>query len=201
MPSWVPNFAATGIPSLASRNNRPTNYDAAKGSTTKFRLDAKSITLKAFTVGTVAELSERCEDMIEFGRLDASLRSVLNCPSLHRTGENRVEAFWRTLVEDKEGLSSEYYPARKDLGNAFGDWLKSTLAYRNLIEACAPESCVIPTEYDKILGLIDELAFSDTAAVMPNASAVYDLVQKCEAVEHTAQSIINQTGHHCPCHK
>lgn len=128
LPSWVPSFSATGIPSLASRNNPPTGYDAAKGSTPKFRIDAKSIILKAFTIGTVAEQSERCEDMIEFCSLKASLRTVLNCPSIYRTGENRVEAFWRTLVGDKEGLSSEYYPARTYLGNAFGDWFNFTLA-------------------------------------------------------------------------
>lgn len=49
--------------------------------------------------------------------------------------------------------------------------------------------------------MIDELAFTDTTAVMPNASAVYDLIEKCEALEHTAQSIINQLERHCPCHK
>lgn len=201
LPSWVPNFSAAGINSLVSRNNRPTGYDAAGGSTPKFRIDAKSITLQAFTVGTVAELGERCEDMIQYGRLKASLRTVLNCPSLYRTGENRIQAFWRTLVGDKEGLSSEYYPAGIDLGNAFGEWLKSTLAYRNLIEACAPEICVIPTEYDEILEMIDELAITDTTAVMPDASAVYDLIQKCEGLEHTAESIINQLGRHCPCQK
>lgn len=198
LPSRVPDFSArTARSVLASRSNRLTGYDAARGSTSKFHINAKFMTLRAFTVGTVAELGESCVDMFESGRLEASLRLVLNCPSVYRTGENRIEAFWRTLIGDKEGLISEYYPARMGLGVAFGNWLKSMVAYRNLIESCTPEIRIQPTEYDQLLEMIEELACTDTTSVMPNAPAVYDLIQKCGAHNKTARSIFHQLGRYC----
>jgi heterokaryon incompatibility protein (HET) len=118
-PSWVPDFTSHGRNSvetiLVYRKLKLFNPSRVESyNTESILIDGKRLHLKGIRIGNIVsknrgvdfELLTEFEETYPF------------------TMQNRVEAYWRTLIMDSEHCC---YPARTQTGSAFGSWVLSSL--------------------------------------------------------------------------
>jgi hypothetical protein len=125
LPSWVPDFTSHGRNSVETillyrqvelfNPSRCEYYD-----TNSVLVDGNSLHLKGLKIGNIVSIT-RGEDL----ELLTAFEEIYPF-----TMQNRVEAYWRTLIMDSE---HGCYPARTHTGKAFGGWVLSSLvrSFRN----------------------------------------------------------------------
>ena len=117
LPSWVLDFSQSwslGLPFYGSGDL----YEASKGlEAENFPSPSEMLSVTGYYCDEVLDLGN---DDFEIGKcLDPFTKSaemLLNMPETYRGGQDRTEAFWRTLIADQANGQS---PAPLSLGTAF----------------------------------------------------------------------------------
>lgn len=124
LPSWAPDWSygtktslGLGITGYQRFNAAPNHERIAT-----FSKDERILFVEAAQLDKIVEVGETKEE-VDMGRpFHGWLRILDSLEPVHHTGENRCEAFWRTLLTNtsKEGR----YPAPDDLATGFLEWLR-----------------------------------------------------------------------------
>ncbi|GKT39871.1 heterokaryon incompatibility protein 6, OR allele [Colletotrichum spaethianum] len=123
LPSWVPDFSAHG-PSMFLAMRWPAGvryFDACRSARADYRIvDDKLLHVKGFCVGTVSLLGTVYSELATKGSFAQWADFMLQCDPVYKpTGQCRVEAFWRTLIADRDGFkhpAPETYKRRSTIG-------------------------------------------------------------------------------------
>lgn len=123
LPSWVPDMTVTVAEALP-RHATGDIFNASKGALPQF-LPAPNLEILSLIGHWIDTISDIGDNDLSTGRyggpFEKSAAMLLKMPTVYTTGQDRVEAFWRTLVADvsEDGV----HPAPATLGNAFREHL------------------------------------------------------------------------------
>lgn len=129
LPSWVPDFSSktpTPLMWVTISKNEP-RFNASnflKSTKSNFKVESSQIHLQARCLDVVSDIGERASDIAKLGVLEETTKLVLKCPANYRTGQDRIEVLWRTLISDQTPLE---YPAPATLAQSFSAWVKFKL--------------------------------------------------------------------------
>lgn len=161
LPSWVPDFSTIGpnpIP-IVRGSKVVYKFDPSKSTiigSQGFQIDGQNIHLKGHKTGNVAGMSKR-------GQIEQCAGLILRCDQAYPfTGEDRVEAFWRTLVYD---MDYSQHPAPNELAHAFRRWT-TFLALEGARKA--KQNGSDPQKYLANLRNMRHLASSDPTKTIPS---------------------------------
>ena len=129
LPSWVPDFSTKAqIPLMWVTNFKDEpRFDAANVlSSTKsdFKVENDQLHLQARYLDVVSDVGEKASDIAKLGVLEEIAKLILKCPANYKTGQDRIEVLWRTLISDQTLVE---YPAPAALAQSFSAWVKFTL--------------------------------------------------------------------------
>ena len=125
LPSWLPDMTTSEpqtLPTLADGNV----FNASKGALPQIlpNPNPETLSLIGYWVDTVIETGD---DDFSAGRhggpFEKSASLLLRMPNTSATGQDRVEAFWRTLIANVSADGA--YPAPEVLGRGFREHLKT----------------------------------------------------------------------------
>ena len=124
LPSWVPDYSASNVQALA--------YICGAGLYRAFNLVRRALEPKI--VGDIFFLCairwDAIADIELNGRpfaLQGQMDLCLQLPKIYLNGQTRVEALWRTLIGDTDGVQS---PAPEAIGNSFRQYVLLAIATR-----------------------------------------------------------------------
>ncbi|KAI4202423.1 MAG: hypothetical protein LQ346_001981 [Caloplaca aetnensis] len=129
MPTWVPDFTAraqTPMMWVAESKEVP-RFDAGKvfhSAISGFEVDGNQLRLQAQQLDVVSDLGETTSQISDHGVFEDLAKLMLKCPPEYRTGQDRIEVLWRTLISDQTPLD---YPAPGNLAQSFSAWVKFSL--------------------------------------------------------------------------
>ncbi|WQF85182.1 Putative heterokaryon incompatibility [Colletotrichum destructivum] len=119
---------------------------------------------------------------------------LLQCDAVYEaTGQCRVEAFWRTLIADRDGFQ---HPAPGSLQKAFHHWITDHVAWEIY---CAVKKGANETECLARLESIQKLATSDVSKTVPSLGKIMgclDRLKKCNK-EREVKSVLDGFKHRC----
>lgn len=120
LPSWVPDVTVVTT-SLLPKQGTGDIFDASKGALPQILLapNLETLSLVGYWVDTVTETGDDYDGARPlYEAFDKSVALLLRTPKTCITGQDRVEAFWRTLIADL-GHGDSAHPAPAELGQAF----------------------------------------------------------------------------------
>ncbi|KAI4101321.1 MAG: hypothetical protein LQ339_005119 [Xanthoria mediterranea] len=131
LPTWVKDLTAGALQPFMCIMESPLSvprFDAGKVFQSKeqgFEIDARPLHIKARYLDTVSDLGDTAPDMTELSMFDNFAKLKLRCPTIYKTGQDRIEVLWRTLLSNQ---SPRYYPLPPEFGHSFSAWLRCSLA-------------------------------------------------------------------------
>ena len=131
LPSWVKDLTAGALQPFMCIMEGPLSvprFNAGKVFQSKeqgFEIDGKHLHVKARYFDTVSDLGDTASDMAELSMFDNVAKLILRCPKIYKTGQDRIEVLWRTLLSNQ---SPRYYPLPPEFGHSFSAWLRCSLA-------------------------------------------------------------------------
>ncbi|KAL6918229.1 hypothetical protein FSST1_009724 [Fusarium sambucinum] len=161
LPSWVPMFNLQ----LVSWRIYDKRYNASQDRQAIFHPSLQGILkLDGLVVDSVAELEEPplntfYERLVYDNAIEKWLAIVSRLSAVYPTGESRVEALWRTIVEDKQDNE---------------DTEVSKARFKTILLQCVVEHKRRSSSDDhlSLCKVLDELRKGDTANLLPSASDV-----------------------------
>ncbi|GJC99865.1 heterokaryon incompatibility protein [Colletotrichum higginsianum] len=197
LPSWVPDFSANG-PSMFLATRWPAGvayFDACRSAPANYRItDDNLLHVKGFCIGTVSLLGTVHSEVTTNGSFAQWADFLLQCDAVYEaTGQCRVEAFWRTLIADRDGFQ---HPASGSLQKAFHHWITDHVAWEVY---CAVKKGANETECLARLESIQKLATSDVSKTVPSRDKIMgclDRLKKCNK-EREVKSVLDGFKHRC----
>ncbi|KAF4823939.1 Heterokaryon incompatibility protein 6, OR allele [Colletotrichum siamense] len=197
LPSWVPDFAASGPSAFLGMRWPPGEayFDACRSVPADFRiLDNSILHVKAFCVGTVSLLGEVYSELAVNGSFSQWADFLLQCDLVYGpTSQCRVEAFWRTLILDRDAFS---HPAPPGLQKAFHHWIADHVVWEVY---CATKKGADLAEYLNRLESIQRLAESDVSRTVPDYEVIKGYLQKLKELDkrEDIEGLFDGFRHHC----
>lgn len=147
------------------------DFDAGKVFQSKeqgFEIDGGQLHVKARYLDTVSDLGDTASDMAELSMFDNVAKLILRSPTIYKTGQDRIEVLWRTLLSDQ---SPRYYPLPPEFGRSFSAWLRYFLAWDILR---APRQAQDLTSLTNAQPNVDILAQADQTRLFSGYKRVCD---------------------------
>ncbi|KAK2011311.1 heterokaryon incompatibility protein [Colletotrichum eremochloae] len=197
LPSWVPDFSANG-PSMFLGMRWPAGapyFDACRSARAEYGVvDGKLLQVRGFCVGTVSLLGTVYSELAANGSFAQWADFLLQCDAVYKpTRQCRVEAFWRTLIVDRDGTK---HPAPSDLRKAFRHWITNHVVWEVY---CGLKKGADMTEYLGRLDSIRKLARSDVSKTVPSCDKIMahaKQLQECDKKDQV-ESMLNSFKHRC----
>ncbi|KDN65108.1 putative heterokaryon incompatibility protein [Colletotrichum sublineola] len=197
LPSWVPDFSANG-PSMFLGMRWPAGapyFDACRSARAEYGVvDGKLLQVRGFCVGTVSLLGTVYSELAANGSFAQWADFLLQCDAVYKpTRKCRVEAFWRTLIVDRDGTK---HPAPSDLRKAFRHWITNHVVWEVY---CGLKKGADMTEYLGRLDSIRKLARSDVSKTVPSCDKIMahaKQLQECDKKDQV-DSMLNSFKHRC----
>jgi hypothetical protein len=189
MPSWVPDFTGIGTNtlcmSLSAEDRGP--FDASRistGSPIRIQIDGTILHLKAFCVGTISSVGDSQMEMISYGAFDQSTRMLLSSKETYwPTGQDRIEAFWRTLVCD---MDRQHTPVDEALGFSFRMYVVQ-LILKGAANAKIKGGDI--AEYFTSISSFRTLLSADTSNILPSMEHIEHWCEKLGLKDITMDAI------------
>ncbi|KAF6819012.1 ankyrin and het domain protein [Colletotrichum plurivorum] len=197
IPSWVPDFSSSGPAAfLAMRWPAGEPYfDACRSEPAHIRIvDDSVLHVKAFCIGAVSLLGEVYSELAVNGSFTQWADFLLQCdPVYEPTGQCRVEAFWRTLIADRDGSS---HPAPFSLQNAFHHWIADHIVWE---VHCATKKGADATDALTRFASVQALADTDVNQTVPDCQAIERYLEQLKEFETQEQvdGLFEGFRHHC----
>ncbi|KAK2062316.1 heterokaryon incompatibility protein [Colletotrichum caudatum] len=197
LPTWVPDFSANG-PSMFLGVRWPAGaayFDACGSARAEYGVvDGGLLQVRGFCVGTVSLVGKVYSELAASGSFASWADFLLECDPVYKpTRQCRVEAFWRTLIADRDGAK---HPAPGELRKAFGHWITDHVVWEVY---CALKKGADAGEYLGRLESIRELATSDVSKTVPSCDKMMEYakqVQECDKKDE-ADSMLGSFRHRC----
>ncbi|KAK1980969.1 heterokaryon incompatibility protein [Colletotrichum cereale] len=197
LPSWVPDFSANG-PSMFLGMRWPAGapyFDACRSARAEYGIvDDRLLHARGFCVGTVSLLGTVYSDLATGGSFAQWADFLLQCDPVYKpTRQCRVEAFWRTLIADRDGSK---HPAPGDLRKAFRHWITDHVVWEVY---CALKKGSDASEYLGRLESIRKLAASDVSKTVPSCDKIMAYakrLQECDKKDEV-ESMLDSFKHRC----
>ncbi|KAL0936722.1 heterokaryon incompatibility protein [Colletotrichum truncatum] len=178
LPSWVPDFAANG-PSAFLGMRWPDHeryFDACRSSPALWRIENDSMLhIKAFCIGSVTLSGEIYSELAVNGSFAQWADFLMQCDPVYKpTGQCRVEAFWRTLIVDRDPFN---HPAPSRLQKAFHHWIADHIVWEVY---CALKKGADLMEYLANLDSMQKLADSDVSKTVPDCGVIEKYLKKLQ---------------------
>ncbi|KAK1457440.1 heterokaryon incompatibility protein [Colletotrichum melonis] len=197
LPSWVPDFSANG-PSAFLAMRWPAEipyFDACRSMPTKYRVvDDRQLHVKALCVGTASLVGEVYSELATNGSFTQWADFLLQCDPVYKpTGQCRVEAFWRTLIGDRDGFT---HPAPGSLQKAFHSWIADHVVWEVY---CAMKKGADIEERISRLDSIKRLAASDVSKTVPSCDVIMGYLKQLKECEEQEQveGLFDRFKHTC----
>ncbi|KAK1995513.1 heterokaryon incompatibility protein [Colletotrichum falcatum] len=197
LPSWVPDFSANG-PSMFLGVRWPAGapyFDACRSARAEYGVvDGRLLHVRGFCVGTVSLLGTVYSELAASGSFAQWADFLLQCDPVYKpTGQCRVEAFWRTLIVDRDGLK---HPAPSNLRKAFGHWITDHVVWE--VYSGLKRGADV-TEYLGRLESIRKLGRSDVSKTVPSCDKIMAYakqLQECDKKDEV-DSMLGSFRHRC----
>ncbi|KAF9870431.1 hypothetical protein CkaCkLH20_12098 [Colletotrichum karsti] len=197
LPSWVPDFAANG-PSAFLALRWPASeayFDACRAAPANFHVEDDSILhVKAFCVGTVSLVGEVYSELAVNGSFTQWADFLLQCDPVYKpTNQCRVEAFWRTLIVDRDAFN---HPAPTSLQKAFHHWISDHVVWEVY---CAMKKGTDTADYMTRLQSIQRLADSDVSKTVPSCEVIESYLERLREMDkqEEAEGLFEGFRHQC----
>ncbi|KAK1638086.1 ankyrin and HET domain-containing protein [Colletotrichum phormii] len=197
LPSWVPDFSANGpFAFLAMRWPAEIPYfDACRSMPTNYRVvDDRLLHVKALCVGTVTLMGEVYSELATNGSFTQWADFLLQCDLVYQpTGQCRVEAFWRTLIGDRDAFK---HPAPDSLQKAFHSWIADHVVWEVY---CTMKKGADVEEHISRLESIKRLAASDVSKTVPSCDVIMGYLKQLKECEKKEQveGLFDRFKHTC----
>ena len=147
-------------------------------------IDGRHLHVKARYLDTVSDLGDTASDMAELSMFDNVAKLLLRCHTIYKTGQDRIEVLWRTLLSNQ---SPRYYPLPPEFGHSFSAWLRHLLA-RDIFSAGTQAKYL--TSLTHARPNVDILAQADQTRLFSGYKRVFDEIAAyiSPTVNHTAAS-------------
>ncbi|KAG4441387.1 hypothetical protein IFR05_003144 [Cadophora sp. M221] len=132
LPSWVPDYrAALGrVPLIHLGNHTCFNasrIDLATPAPRRFR--GHTLEIRGRLVDTVLDFSIPLSEMRSTCYVIRCIDMCLKLSKIYRTGQDRVEVIWRTLIADTTERPPIRHPAPAEYGDHFHDWMLTLMVH------------------------------------------------------------------------
>lgn len=171
LPSWVPDYrAALGrVPLIHLGNHTCFNASGVDPPISAFRrFQGHILELQGRLVDTVIDYSIPLSDMRSTCYVIRCIDMCLKLSNIYRTGEDRVEALWRTLIADTTERPPIQHPAPAVYSDHFHDWML-TLMVRWFVDWVQQ-----PNSRNSQMDTIDQLSDSTSSSALPTRMELED---------------------------
>ncbi|KAL9595844.1 MAG: hypothetical protein Q9219_006186 [cf. Caloplaca sp. 3 TL-2023] len=180
LPSWVPDFSATSVTSLGHKKR--TTYRASRGlrATWQRRDGSAMLSLRASQIGLIRDSAESKIELANDFCCQHLLRIVSEMDGYYFNGQTRMEALWRTLIEDSgnhRGKGNYKFPAPRCFETAFRSfWLYNAASW--LLRPGQTETSDHSIAVNgSILSLLNELAVRDSRGIIPGVVEIVEFAK------------------------
>ena len=179
LPSWVKDLTAGALQPLMCTMDSPPfmpDFDAGKVFQSKepgFEIDGRHLHVKARYLDTVSDLGDTVSDMTKLSMFDNVAKLILRCPPIYKTGQDRIEVLWRTLLSDQ---SPRYCPLPPEFGRSFSAWLRYLLARDMFSAETQAQDLILLTNARPN---VDILAQADQTRLFSGYKQVCDEIAAC----------------------
>ncbi|KAK0124224.1 hypothetical protein ONS95_009200 [Cadophora gregata] len=185
LPSWVPDYrAALGrVPIIHLGNHtcfNVSNIHMAKPAIRRFR--GHTLEVQGRLVDTVTDFSIPLNDMRSSCYVIRCIDMCLKLSSIYRTGEDRVEVLWRTLIADTTERPPIQHPAPAEYSDHFHDWMLTLMVRWFLDWEHQPKSRQFQMD------AIEQLATNSPSSALPTREELEESFNLALETTDSAQS-------------
>ncbi|KAI4288281.1 MAG: hypothetical protein L6R35_002457 [Caloplaca aegaea] len=185
LPSWVPDYSLTWVSNAGFQKNKL--YSASRDSAPQWRIlnRGKILALTASRIDTISHLGESKYEITRGARGEQLLHIITGMKDRYVNGQNKLEALWRTLIEDSDyEMGSRYNkdgcPAPTSLAVAF----KAFLLYHAALWVLKARKIETPGDRshpsDAILAVLEDMSRDDATKLVPRTEEIHQLLTRPE---------------------